>query len=97
MRRRPRAKPLPAAGEDWEKARMRALVRDDFRCQHPGCEETRLRRLEVHHLVHRARGGTHDLNNVITLCKAHHAERHPHLARQLDRDAPALPYPWREL
>jgi 5-methylcytosine-specific restriction endonuclease McrA len=88
---------LQCEGEDWEKARMRALVRDDFRCQHPGCTETRLRRLEVHHIQQRIHGGTHDLENLITLCKEHHADQHPHLRRELESREPTLEYPWREL
>jgi len=97
MRGRSRGRPLPARGEAWEQARMRALVRDDLRCQHPGCDEMRLRWLEVHHRIPRAEGGTHDLDNLITLCRRHHAEHHPHLARELARDDDTLPYPWREL
>ena len=89
---------LPARGEDWEKVRMRALVRDNFTCQHPGCGETRLRRLEVHHVQHRAHGGSHDLSNLITLCRQHHADQHPHLRRILDNEAPEIDgYPWREI
>jgi 5-methylcytosine-specific restriction endonuclease McrA len=89
---------LPAQGEAWEKARMRALVRDSFTCQHPGCGETRLRLLQVHHIQPRIQGGTHDLANLTTLCKQHHADRHPHLRRMLDAATPELDgYPWKEL
>ena len=89
---------LPAQGEAWEKARMRALVRDDFTCQHTDCGETRLRQLQVHHVLPRIQGGTHDLANLTTLCKAQHADQHPHLRRLLDTDAPELDgYPWKEL
>lgn len=97
MRRRPHSRPLRAWGEDWQKARMRALVRDEFRCQEPGCTEDRLRRLEVHHILPRARGGQHDLDNLVTLCRVHHAARHPHLGRVLEREEHHLSYPWREL
>jgi 5-methylcytosine-specific restriction endonuclease McrA len=88
---------LPCSGDDWEKARMRALVRDDFCCQHPGCDESRLRRLEVHHILPRINGGQHELDNLLTLCRQHHAELHPHLRRELDDPGEALAYPYREL
>jgi 5-methylcytosine-specific restriction endonuclease McrA len=89
---------LGCTGEEWQKARMRALVRDGFQCQHPGCDETRLRYLEVHHRVERQHGGTHDLANLLTLCQEHHAAHHPHLARELERgQAPLEGYPWKEI
>jgi 5-methylcytosine-specific restriction endonuclease McrA len=80
---------LPARGEAWEKARMRALVRDDFTCQAhqlglcESCDESRLRHLVVHHKIHRIHGGTHDLDNLLTLCNKHHADIHPHLRAEL--------------
>lgn len=89
---------LPCEGEAWQKARMRALVRDNFTCQHPGCEETRLGHLEVHHIRQRVHGGTHALENLQTLCRRHHADVHPHLRHILAADPPELDgYPWREL
>lgn len=77
---------LQCVGEDWTKARMRALVRDDFTCQAhqlglcaEPCGENRLRYLNVHHIQERQAGGTHDLDNLLTLCRKHHIQRHPHL------------------
>lgn len=82
---------LQCCGEEWDKARMRTLVRDDFTCQfhklglsegdtcatnHP---ETRLRFLHVHHIQERQHGGTHDLDNLITMCRVHHVMLHPHM------------------
>lgn len=90
-----RSQYLQCKGEEWEKARMRALVRDDFTCQfarlgleevascthaHP---ENRLRKLQVHHLKKRINGGTHDDENLITICTAHHMEIHPHMKLDL--------------
>jgi 5-methylcytosine-specific restriction endonuclease McrA len=81
---------LPASGESWQKARMRALVRDDFTCQahqigvcDEPCGEDRLHKLVVHHIKYRINGGTHDLDNLITVCHKHHADIHPHLRFQL--------------
>lgn len=74
---------LPCSGESWEKARMQCLVRDNFTCQHPSCKENRLRFLQVHHIKMRINGGSHDLDNLITLCREHHAEIHPHMKFEL--------------
>ena len=60
----------------WEKQRMRALVRDNFQCQHPGCSETRLKQLTVHHLIKKCHGGSDNLDNLQTLCIHHHRELH---------------------
>ena len=48
--------------------------RDGGRCRVPGCRSTR--GLEIHHLVHRADGGSHDASNLILACSAHHAAHH---------------------
>lgn len=83
MRKRPY---VQLSGDNWQKARMRALVRDDFTCQahklglcDEPCHENRLRYLHVHHVQERQRGGTHDLDNLITLCQEHHIQLHPHM------------------
>jgi len=48
----------------------RILRHRDQSCRFPGCE---LRKwLKAHHLVHWARGGGTDLDNLILLCHAHH-------------------------
>ncbi|MCB1151014.1 HNH endonuclease [bacterium] len=54
--------------------RRAALARDGHRCTTPGCGATRF--LEVHHKTPRARGGTHALENLITLCSACHRFAH---------------------
>jgi hypothetical protein len=48
--------------------------RDGGRCRVPGCRSTRA--LEVHHLVHREHGGSHDASNLILACAACHAAHH---------------------
>ncbi|MBI5670653.1 MAG: HNH endonuclease [Chloroflexi bacterium] len=80
---------LQCWGEAWEEARMRALVRDNFTCQahvlglcDEPCTENRLRRLHVHHIQERQAGVTHDLENLITLCRNHHIQLHPHMRYQ---------------
>ena len=81
---------LSCTGETWDKARMRTLVRDDFRCQahklglcDEPCEEDRVRHLQVHHIKQRIHGGTHDLDNLLTVCKPHHIDIHPHMRLEL--------------
>ncbi|HWO14986.1 MAG TPA: HNH endonuclease [Polyangiaceae bacterium] len=54
--------------------RRRVLERDQHRCQIPGCRHTL--DLDVHHIVPRADGGTHDPRYLITLCGAHHRAIH---------------------
>ncbi|MCB9631074.1 MAG: DUF222 domain-containing protein [Sandaracinus sp.] len=52
-------------------ALSRALdIRDAGRCRFPGCDHRRF--LDRHHLEHWSRGGETKLDNLITLCDAHH-------------------------
>lgn len=77
-------------GPNWSEQRKRALERDDFRCQMPGCNLTREkhrelydRDLTVHHLIPIREfdddlGVGHKqanrLENLVTLCLEHHSE-----------------------
>ncbi len=61
--------------------RRRVLARDRHRCQSPGCPHTRF--LEIHHKIPRAQGGSHDPENLVTLCAACHARVHRHPASPL--------------
>lgn len=88
---------LQATGDYWNKQRMKALVRDGFKCQFQTlglqsikgvctCEaqEDRLRALQVHHIIERTNFRPHeieghDLDNLITVCQAHHEHIHPHM------------------
>jgi hypothetical protein len=49
--------------------RRAARERDHGRCRHPGCES---RRVDLHHIRHWINGGKTCLDNIISLCKAHH-------------------------
>lgn len=60
----------------YQKNRLRAFVRDGFKCQFPYCRTTRLRSLTAHHITPACQGGTNDLDNLITLCDAHHKALH---------------------
>jgi hypothetical protein len=48
--------------------------RDGGRCRVPGCRSSR--GLELHHLAHRANGGTHDALNLALVCSACHQAHH---------------------
>ncbi|MGH7633281.1 MAG: HNH endonuclease signature motif containing protein [Gemmatimonadaceae bacterium] len=48
--------------------------RDGGRCRVPGCRSSR--GLELHHLVHRADGGSHDASNIVLVCSACHLAHH---------------------
>ncbi len=54
--------------------RRQILTRDNHCCQAPGCGRRHF--LEIHHRKPRARGGTHEPANLITLCAACHRLRH---------------------
>src|ERR1700755_795518 len=48
--------------------------RDGGRCRVPGCRSTRA--IEVHHLIHREHGGSHEASTLILLCSACHSAHH---------------------
>jgi hypothetical protein len=63
-----------AVWDDHRLARMTAghkiLERDGWQCAVPGCSSRR--GLEIHHIRPRARGGSNDPSNLITVCSSHH-------------------------
>jgi hypothetical protein len=54
--------------------RRTVLLRDQRRCQVPGCNNTTWH--DLHHLELRSEGGPHSLDNIICLCGAHHRAAH---------------------
>jgi hypothetical protein len=48
----------------WKKQRIRVLQRDNYQCQYCGQEAT-----EVDHVIPRAHGGGHDMENLLACCK----------------------------
>jgi hypothetical protein len=48
--------------------------RDSGRCRLPGCRSAR--GLELHHIIHRADGGSHDASNLVLACSACHQAHH---------------------
>jgi 5-methylcytosine-specific restriction endonuclease McrA len=65
----------PRAKQAIPPAQRRAvLLRDQRRCQVPGCANTRW--LDVHHLELRSEGGRDSLANLACLCSTHHRAAH---------------------
>ena len=68
---------------DWDSIRSRVFRRDDHtcqRCQHqsgPHAEGDSGRVLQAHHIDPKSQGGSHEIDNLITLCRACHAVQHP--------------------
>jgi hypothetical protein len=63
-----KAEKIPAA------SRHAVNLRDGGRCQVNECKAERW--IDIHHIQQRSEGGTHDPENLITLCGFHHRERH---------------------
>lgn len=56
-----------------EPTRRKVLRRDHGRCRVPGC---RSQNVDVHHIVPRAEGGTHEPSALCCLCEGHHLALH---------------------
>jgi hypothetical protein len=54
--------------------RRAVLLRDQHRCQVPGCRHATF--VDVHHIQSREDGGGHEPTNLLTLCSAHHRACH---------------------
>lgn len=65
-------KTKPKYSPEFYRARRKALKRDKGKCKECGIKSG----LEVHHIVSRAKGGSDDSNNLITLCRLRHIEKH---------------------
>jgi 5-methylcytosine-specific restriction endonuclease McrA len=58
--------------EAFDAVRRQILERDNWRCQSCGS----MQNLQVHHLRYRSRMGSHEEQNLITLCAICHRRRH---------------------
>jgi hypothetical protein len=54
--------------------RRAVLLRDQGRCQVPGCNNATWR--DLHHLELRTEGGAHSLDNIVCICGSHHRAAH---------------------
>ncbi|MEO8182900.1 MAG: HNH endonuclease signature motif containing protein [Deltaproteobacteria bacterium] len=66
--------------------RRAVLLRDQRRCQVPGCQNTTW--LDVHHLELRSEGGRHSIENLTGICSAHHRAAHRGKSRLEPRSSP---------
>ncbi|WP_420626858.1 DUF222 domain-containing protein [Candidatus Poriferisodalis sp.] len=55
----------------------RLLIARDRHCRWPGCHAPPSR-CDAHHIIHWARGGPTDLDNLLLLCHTHHHHLHEH-------------------
>jgi hypothetical protein len=71
----PGRKPVVRATQAVPPATRRSVLRRDHRrCQVPGCRHSVF--VDVHHIRTREDGGGHELDNLVTLCGAHHRASH---------------------
>jgi 5-methylcytosine-specific restriction endonuclease McrA len=56
----------------WLKRKKECFERDDYKCQ--DCNSPFV--LDAHHIIRRSRGGSDDLDNLVTLCRICHSRRH---------------------
>ena len=64
----------PASQDVTPATRREVVARDRGRCAVPGCRNCVY--VDIHHVVPRARGGSHQAQNLILLCGAHHRAHH---------------------
>ena len=76
----PSSRAIPGA------VRSRVFQRDGHRCVIAGCNSRT--RLQPHHLIPYSQGGTHDLENLITVCWYHHHVVIHQQGRAIDPDSP---------
>ena len=69
-------------GESWRAVAEKAKIRDGFKCRRCGAKGRQIggtAQLEAHHLKSKHKGGSNNLNNLITLCSRCHSKRHRHI------------------
>lgn len=60
----------------FENIKAYILSRDSHTCQCQNCKNSKKLKLNVHHIIHRADGGTDMPDNLITLCEKCHKDYH---------------------
>lgn len=58
--------------KQYKENRKIVLILDNYKCRECGSREN----LHVHHIKERCKGGTNDINNLVTLCGGCHKEKH---------------------
>jgi 5-methylcytosine-specific restriction endonuclease McrA len=69
----------PSSDNDWFEARKKRLKIDNYSCTKCNSQD----RVQVHHIISVSRGGSHAMNNLITLCGPCHQKQHRHRIRYL--------------
>lgn len=66
--------------DDWDERRKKVYQRDDYECQlcHAQGGQAGDTELHAHHVTPISEGGSHDLDNLTTLCKSCHNDQHDH-------------------
>ena len=77
---RPKSKKLVKKDGVWSDVRQVVLARDGFQCVAKISQYCSKNGEHIHHLLRRSAGGSHDLNNLISLCAACHGWVHEHPA-----------------
>jgi HNH endonuclease len=72
------ARPERATSSVTPRMREQVFARDRHRCCVPGCRSAR--NLDVHHIIPQAKGGPHELWNLMLLCDLCRARHKPHYA-----------------
>lgn len=75
---------------DWDDRRRKVYQRDGYECQlcHAQGGQVGDTELHAHHVTPISEGGSHDLDNLVTLCKSCHNDQHDHDITGGDQPSP---------
>ena len=68
--------------KSWNSTSAKAKARDGFKCRRCGAKGKKIggtAQLETHHIKSKNKGGSDNLNNLITLCSRCHSKKHSHI------------------
>jgi Domain of unknown function (DUF222) len=72
----------------------RAVIARDHHCRAPGCDRP-ARWSDIHHMRHRAEGGTHHPDGLVLLCRYHHRLTHKEcIDMYMDVDGVTVIFTW---
>ena len=64
-------------GEDWKQRQSQVYIRYKGKCQKCGYDDTvDGMPFDIHHILHRSKGGSDDLDNLILVCRRCHNTEH---------------------
>lgn len=73
---------------DWKNLSKACKKRDGYVCRCCGKKartKDEKKRMHADHIIPRSKGGRDTLSNLQCLCEGCHAEKHPHLARAIEK------------